>query len=104
MMLETVRCAALATGLLATSAGAVMANGPATEYARISGVFLGPGVECPQLRLADGEQISLTGAVPDADIGAALTLTGRWALMSVCMQGRTFDILPAVDEPEADQP
>ncbi len=79
--------------LVLASTGAVMANGttPATET--ITGVFLGPGVECPQFRLEDGEQISLTGPVPEAEIGSRLVLSGHWAAISFCMQGRTFRVV-----------
>lgn len=57
----------------------------------IDGEFLGPGVTCPQLRLKDGEQISLDGGdfrqVPK---GARLKLSGTFVMMSTCMQGRSF--------------
>lgn len=85
---------AIARGAFLTfaTAGALMANGPETGMETIRGVLLGPGVECMQFRLDDGEQISLTGPVPEAAPGTALTLTGRWAMVSYCMQGRTFSI------------
>jgi len=79
-----------------------MANGTGAEMTIpreiITGVFLGPGVECPQFRLDTGERISLSGPLPEAEIGATLTLSGQWALFSGCMQGREFRIRP--DETE----
>lgn len=64
----------------------------------VSGIFLGAGVECPQMRLTSGEQISLSGAVPEAAIGEKLTFTGRWALISKCMQGREFRVEKQAEE------
>jgi hypothetical protein len=57
----------------------------------VEGALIGPGVECPQFQLAEGEVISLTGAFPDSE--GTYQLTGRWARLSFCMQGRTFDVL-----------
>lgn len=66
---------------------------PMPQAEEISGVFLGPGVECPQLRLPDGEQISLQGGDFAAyRQGDALRLGGRFVMMSTCMQGRAFAV------------
>jgi len=69
----------------------------------ITGVYIGKGVECPQFRLPDGEQISLDGPGFDRPpVGSALTLTGRFVNISTCMQGRTFLVsasAPAVSAP-----
>ncbi len=62
-----------------------------TNDETLEGVFLGKGVECPQLKLTSGEQISLSGAVAkDVALGEAVRVTGRFVNMSKCMQGRTF--------------
>jgi len=98
-MLGVVRNFALGALVTLAMAGSLMANGPETGLETIRGVLLGPGVECVQFRLDDGEQISLTGAVPEVVPGTALTLTGRWAMVSYCMQGRTFSIADE-DAPE----
>jgi len=59
----------------------------------IAGSFVGAGVECPLFRLEDGEQITLTGNIPDLVVGQTARLRGRWARLSTCMQGRTFHVL-----------
>lgn len=59
----------------------------------IVGTFVGAGVLCPQFRLEDGETVSLSGAVPaEITAGTELTLNGRWAFESKCMQGREFRV------------
>ena len=63
----------------------------------ITGILVGQGVECAQFRLETGEQISLSGAVPEGAIGTLFSLEGRWAMMSSCMQGREFPVLHAVE-------
>jgi hypothetical protein len=61
----------------------------------ITGTFLGKGVECPQFRLENGEQISLSGTIPEHQVGDEATLTGRWSMISTCMQGREFRVSKA---------
>jgi hypothetical protein len=57
----------------------------------IMGEFLGRGVECAQLRLHTGEQISIEGQDFSAVTpGTVLRLTGDFVRMSRCMQGRAF--------------
>lgn len=63
----------------------------------ITGKYIGPGVTCPQFRLDSGETISLSGAHPVLQPGERLTLTGRWAMNSKCMQGREFRVFPEGD-------
>ena len=70
------------------------------EESTITGTYIGPGAECPQFRLNDGEKISLSGAVPDAEIGEALTLAGRWSMLSKCMQGREFRVFKRLEGQE----
>jgi len=60
----------------------------------MDGLFLGPGVECPQFR-PDGEdgQISLEmagKALPQP--GDRLRLEGHFLRVSRCMQGRGFRV------------
>ncbi|SEO23404.1 hypothetical protein SAMN04488103_1164 [Gemmobacter aquatilis] len=62
-----------------------------TDLQEISGFYLGRGVECPQLRLHDGEQISLEGGDFSTVVpGDLVTLTGNFIMVSTCMQGRAF--------------
>lgn len=76
--------------------GLTLVMAPETGYAggavveTVSGMLIGPGVECPQFRLDDGEVISLVGAAPDQP--GSYQLTGRWARFSKCMQGRSFQV------------
>ena len=57
----------------------------------IKGIYLGPGVECPQFMIDTGEQVSLTGRGLDEFLpGQRLRLTGHVARASNCMQGQTF--------------
>jgi hypothetical protein len=68
------------------------------------GELLGRGVECMQLRLDSGEQISLEGqdfqAIP---AGTVLRLTGDFARMSRCMQGRALIVRSfATEQPATD--
>jgi len=58
--------------------------------AEITGSYVGPGVECPQFRLEDGETVSLVAMPAEIETGEPVTLTGRWPMFSKCMQGRTF--------------
>lgn len=68
----------------------------------IVGEFLGPGVECAQLRLPTGEQISIEGQDFTAIApGTLLRLTGDFARMSRCMQGRAFVVQTMTPEPPA---
>jgi hypothetical protein len=73
-------------------AGPAWAEGDAG--AGLQGRFLGPGAECPQFETLDGEQISLTGLPLPQDLaeGDRLVLTGRFLMVSTCMQGRAFDV------------
>lgn len=64
-----------------------------TGLLEISGTFAGQGIVCPQFRMDDGETISLSGAYPaQMKLGEKLTLSGRWAPESKCMQGREFRV------------
>ena len=63
----------------------------------ITGQYMGPGVTCPQFRLSSGETVSLSGSYPDLTPGQQLTLSGRWAENSKCMQGREFRVFPEGD-------
>ena len=63
---------------------------PSMERKVIEGAFAGMGVECPLFRLSTGEMITLTGAIPQLEVGQTVSLSGRWARISYCMQGRTF--------------
>jgi len=57
----------------------------------VKGIYLGPGVECPQFIIDTGEQVSLTGRGLDEFLpGQRLRLTGHVARASNCMQGQTF--------------
>ena len=58
----------------------------------ITGAFQGQGVECPVFRLESGERVTLMGIIPSLDIGEEVSLTGRWARISSCMQGRSFQV------------
>jgi hypothetical protein len=82
-----VTCGPALTGLVQAEA--------AMDHERISGVFLGQGVECPQVRLDTGEQISLQGPLPEGlTVGAPVEMARRFLMMSHRMQGRAFQILP----------
>lgn len=63
----------------------------------ISGTLAGRGVECIQFRMGSGEQISLSGAVPEGPIGEVINLEGQWARLSRCMQGREFRVIRVVE-------
>ncbi len=64
-----------------------------TELQDITASFVGPGVECPQAMLPDGEQISLEGlALPELVVGQELRLSGQFQRASRCMQGRAFRV------------
>ena len=57
----------------------------------IVGEVLGRGVTCLQLRMQSGETISIEGKIPNPFTkGQQLQLTGRFVLISTCMQGRSF--------------
>jgi hypothetical protein len=57
----------------------------------IAGEYLGRGVECAQMRLPTGEEISIEGQdFSEIALGTRLRLTGEFARMSRCMQGRAF--------------
>ncbi len=66
--------------------------GGASEPLMIEGVYVGPGVECPLFELDNGRQVTLSGQVPELESGARFKLTGRWARISNCMQGATFNV------------
>ena len=68
-----------------------------TNLATITGQFVGRGVICERFKLADGETISLSGDHPEPTPGVEVTLSGRWALESKCMQGREFRVIPLGD-------
>lgn len=72
---------------------------PARAENTVTGVFIGPGVECPQFQTQDGEQISLRGDGVDRLVAnTTLHLTGQFLRASPCMQGRTFrvtSVMPA---------
>jgi len=72
--------------------GACQSAPPEPAPVTIVGVLAGGGVECAQLRLDDGEQLSLTGTVPKVPLGTRVRLSGHWAEISYCMQGRTFAV------------
>jgi hypothetical protein len=80
---------ALTIGVALAAAGPASAGGAAGEV--VEGVLTDPGVECPQFMIDTGEQVSLTGVVPQS--AGKYRLTGRWARFSYCMQGRSFDVL-----------
>ena len=64
-----------------------------TELQDIIVAFVGPGVECPQAVLPDGEQISLEGLLlPALAPGQELHLSGQFQRASRCMQGRAFRV------------
>lgn len=79
-------------------AGSLAASGAATTVERIEGVYLGGGVTCPRFQMPDGRQISLFGTVPDVSAGTRLSLLGRWAIVSGCMEGRAFFITGGGDD------
>ena len=76
--------------LLGIALAATTGFGAMADDIVIIGVFMGPGAECPQFQMESGETISLSGQVPDHQVGDQGTLVGRWAMMSKCMQGREF--------------
>lgn len=64
-----------------------------SEFEKIRGTYVGPGVTCPQFRLDTGETVSLSAlSQPNLKPGDRLILGGRWMAMSTCMQGRDFRI------------
>lgn len=83
------RRAVLVSGLL--TAGHVAYAQARQPDTVINGTFLGRGVECPQLLLETGERLSLSGgAVSGIEPGQKLRVTGRYARVSTCMEGRAF--------------
>lgn len=62
------------------------------EAERITGAHAGPGVVCPQFRLADGETVSLSGDTASVAAAGTVTLRGRWMTRTKCMQGREFRV------------
>lgn len=55
------------------------------------GEYIGRGAECPQFRLDSGEQVSLEAAdLSDVTPGTRLWVTGEFARISRCMQGRAI--------------
>ena len=77
-------------GALVFAMTASLALATGVDHESLPGTRIDGGVECPQFRLTDGEVISLMGTPPDA-LGA-YTLVGRWARVSKCMQGRSFQV------------
>lgn len=71
---------------------------PSREPEVVEGAFAGMGVECPLFRLSTGEMITLSGAIPQLELGKTVSLSGRWARISNCMQGRTFRVEQAPTE------
>ena len=72
----------VACGLLAGAQGLTVQADTGTVLQQIAGIYLGQGVQCPQVRLPDGEQISLEGlpqplAVSQAVAGQVLHLSGK---------------------------
>ena len=80
---------AFSLGIVLAASGAATGGG-AVVGETVEGTLIGPGVECPQFQLKDGEVVSLTGQPPEA--AGPYRLSGRWARFSYCMQGRTFDV------------
>lgn len=62
------------------------------ESARVTGRITDEGVECPTLRGPDGTLYSLAGDTALFEAGDAVTVTGSFADMSMCMQGRTLSV------------
>ncbi len=71
-------------------------TGSGSAFETLRGQMADPGVGCPRFELPTGEQISLMGNVPDIAVGRGAELTGRWARVSTCMQGRAFLISASV--------
>jgi len=80
--------------LIAGCSEAEMANASSENgLETITGTYVGQGVICPQMQLDSGEKISLSGAYPkQLQSGDALSVKGRWAPESKCMQGREFRV------------
>lgn len=82
--------------LLGTAAMAFLVGpSPAFEDSKadlvtIIGTAAGRGVVCPLFRLEDGGLVTLSGKVSDLPNKTTMYLTGRWAKVSTCMQGRTL--------------
>jgi hypothetical protein len=79
-------------GLMATAA---MGDGPAKDanLIELRGTFVEGGVECPLFRTDDGTGYALQGIDLTAiRIGAAAVLQGREVEISICQQGRAFDV------------
>ena len=87
--------------LRATAESANASSAPGAEMEVIEGVYAGPGVECPLFRLTDGRLITLSGKLPALETEAIFRLTGRWARISTCMQGDTFQVFDAVEAKDA---
>lgn len=81
--------------LILSGAAAFTLAGTAETVEKITGLYLGSGVTCPQFKMDTGEIVSLSG-VTERDLAeyanTKVLLTGEWWAMSTCMQGRDFHV------------
>lgn len=87
------------SGLVPTMCFTIASAGSAASnpLQAITGTYQGQGVECPLMRLSDGQIISLSGDIPEMEIGEERSLIGRWMRASGCMQGRNFQVSPPAE-------
>ncbi|HEV2147775.1 MAG TPA: DUF5818 domain-containing protein, partial [Longimicrobiaceae bacterium] len=74
-----------------TQQGGAMAEDTAGTV-RVTGRLTDEGVECPALRGDDGQLYTLAGETGGFRPGDRVTVTGRVAEMSFCMQGTTISV------------
>lgn len=71
------------------------ADGPSRDagLTELKGSFIEGGVECPLFRAEDGTKYALQGIDRSLIvIGEAAVLVGSEVQMSICQQGRAFDV------------
>ena len=71
----------------------------------VRGTLTGEGVECQALRGSDGQLYTLTGNLKGFNIGDRVRVSGSFAEVSTCQQGRTITVEKIqMDEEHGDEP